>query len=238
MDTFDKFTMTPTPTSARPLLGLTVLVVEDSRFACEAIRLLCLRSGARIRRADCLRSARRHLQAYRPSVLIADLGLPDGSGADLIRELSQVKPRVDVILAISGDSNSKQTALDAGADAFISKPMESLAAFQEIVLSQLPADQRPRGPRVLPDDMIAPDMMAYQDDMAHVADVISNDPDDTMLEYLTQFLSGVAQSARDQELMIAVKSLASDRMDGKPTRSSLARLSAMVQERVNGKIAI
>ena len=34
------------PRSDRPLFGLTVLVVEDSKFACEGIRLLCLRSGA------------------------------------------------------------------------------------------------------------------------------------------------------------------------------------------------
>ena len=77
----------PSPTADRPLLGLTVLVIEDSRDACEAMRLLCLRSGARIRRADCMRAARRHLQVYRPSVVIADLGLRDGNGIDLIQEL-------------------------------------------------------------------------------------------------------------------------------------------------------
>ncbi|WP_273508590.1 response regulator, partial [Planktotalea frisia] len=88
MNELEYTSLTPAPTATRPLLGLTILVVEDSRFACDAMRLLCLRSGARIRRADCLRSARRHLQVYRPSVAIIDLGLPDGSGAELIKELA------------------------------------------------------------------------------------------------------------------------------------------------------
>ena len=87
------------PTAERPLLGLTVLIVEDSRYASEAMRLLCLRSGARIRRADSLRAARRHLQVYRPAAIIVDLGLPDGSGLDLIAELDAASPRVAALLA-------------------------------------------------------------------------------------------------------------------------------------------
>ena len=82
MDDRDFLPATPLPSASRPLLGLTILVVEDSIFACEALRLMCLRSGARLRRADCLRSARRHLQVYRPSAVIVDMGLPDGSGAE------------------------------------------------------------------------------------------------------------------------------------------------------------
>ena len=46
MDTKDPFAPNlPAPTANRPLLGLTVLVIEDSHFACEAMRLLCLRAA-------------------------------------------------------------------------------------------------------------------------------------------------------------------------------------------------
>jgi CheY-like chemotaxis protein len=77
------------PRPVLPLDGLTLLTVEDSRFASEALRLLCQRSGARLRRAETIEIALRHLSVYRPDVVIVDLGLPDGDGADLIRSLSR-----------------------------------------------------------------------------------------------------------------------------------------------------
>ncbi len=239
MDEMDPFTApSRVPTANRPLLGLTILVVEDSRFACEAMRLLCLRSGARIRRADCLKSARRHLQVYRPSVVIADLGLPDGSGTDLIEELASATPRVPVLLGTSGDDHAEDMAIAAGADGFLPKPVTSLAVFQNAVLSRLPADQRPVGPRAVHDEVICPDPMAYQDDMAHVADVLSDRSEEKTLDYVAQFVSGVARSAHDTALAQAAESLAAARRRGGPVATDTARIAGLVQERLEQKRAI
>ncbi|WP_238365086.1 response regulator [Mesobacterium pallidum] len=238
MDDIDAFDLFRLPTPVRPLLGLTVLVVEDSRFACEALRLLCLRSGARIRRADCLASARRHLQVYRPSVVIVDLGLPDGPGTDLIEELHRANPRVGVILGTSGDDFAADRAIAAGADGFLAKPATDLAAFQEAVLSHLPADRQPGGPRMINHEIVEPDRIAYRDDMAHAADVLNDGSDDQSIDYVAQFLEGVARSAEDRPLMVAAQSLAMARANGTPARMDIARIAGLIQERLNHKIAI
>ena len=237
-DDLDHYGRLNKPTAARPLAGLTVLVVEDSRFASEAVRLLCLRSGARIRRADCLRSAALHLRVYRPAVVLVDLGLPDGSGLDLIAELVKGQPRIGAILATSGDADARDSALAAGADGFMAKPLDSLAAFQQSVMTHLPTAFRPAGPRLLPDEAIRPDMLAYFDDMAHVADVMTNSSDDLTLDYIAQFLAGVARSANDRALESAATVLATRRATGRPFRSDLARVAGMIQERLGQRTTV
>ncbi|MFC3613980.1 response regulator [Lutimaribacter marinistellae] len=226
------------PTAARPLLGLTILVVEDSRYACEAMRLLCLRSGARIRRADCLRSAERHLQIYRPSVLIVDMGLPDGSGADLIEDQAHATPRVGAILGMSGDNYAESIALAAGADGFLAKPIRSLSTFQETVLSHLPADRQPRGPRLLLDEEICPDPIAYRDDMAHAVDLLNEVSDRTVLNYAAQFLRGVARAAEDHALAEAARGLSRACARGGPLGADTARVAGLVQDRLQQRRAI
>ncbi len=226
------------PTATRPLLGLTVLVVEDSRFACEAMRLLCLRSGARIRRADCLKSARRHLQIYRPSVIIVDVGLPDGSGLGLIEEMTVAQPRVAVILGTSGDDFAEDAAIAAGADGFLAKPVKSLAAFQTAILSRLPADRQPLGPHLLVDEEIRPDPVAYRDDLAHVADVLEGHSDGAILDYVAQFVGGVARSADDDVLAGAAADLARARARGGPVAGGAARIAGLLQDRLQQQGAI
>ena len=226
------------PTSERPLLGITVLMVEDSRFASEAMRLLCLRSGARIRRAGSLAAARRHLQIYNPSLAIIDMGLPDGSGAELIAELARATPRLPVVLGTSGDDGAFDQAMAAGADGFLAKPVASLAQFQSEILRHLPDHARPKGPHLVSDEVIEPDPIALQDDLAHVADILSVSSDDGLLDYIAQFLRGVARSAGDQTLENAAELLAAHRAASDPTHADVVRLAGMVNARLQTRIVI
>lgn len=164
------------PTKLRPLLGLTLLLVEDSRFTCEAVRMMCQRSGARLRRADCLKSAERHLGVYRPSIVIIDIGLPDGSGLSLIRKLHHESPRIPTILGTSGDELMHHSVLKAGADGFLTKPIESLAGFQSALLSKLPTNQQVSGPRAVIDEIIIPDPNSYCDDLRHASKLLKRAP--------------------------------------------------------------
>lgn len=232
MDTLDDLMAARQPTANRPLLGLTVLLVEDSRYACEAVRLLCLRSGARIRRADSLLNARKHLAVYRPTVVIVDVGLPDGSGLPLITALAGGSPRIDVILGTSGDATLEGEVLAAGANGFLAKPIESLAAFQSAILAHLPAERQPPSPRIVKDEVIQPDLVAFRDDLSHVAEVLSGDQDGASVDYLTQFLSGVAKSVDDKALGRAVARVATLRTQGESLSAGLSELTQIVEKRL------
>jgi len=231
METLDDLLFTRAPTARRPLLGLTVLIVEDSRFASEAVRLMCLRSGARIRRADSLENARRHLAIYRPNVLLVDVGLPDGSGLSLIRAVAGATPRIDVVLGISGEDH-RHDVLTAGANGYIAKPVGSLAAFQSAILDHLPQNRQPPSPRRVPDETIRPDPIAYRDDLSHIAQVLDDTDDDGALDYVTQFLGGIARIAQDHDLDAAVANLTKLRRAGRNPDAGVVALSQLVQTRI------
>ncbi len=213
-ESLDDFLMKQAPTAERPLLGQTVLIVEDSRFACEALRLICQRSGARIRRADTLAAAKRHLGMYRPGIVLVDIGLPDGSGLDLIRSLAAAEPRIGVIMAMSGDDDfAPVQATLAGANGFIEKPILSVIAFQKRILLELPADSQPTTLRPVGDDEVIPDALGLRDDLSLAAELLGPEPDGAMLDYITAFLIGVAKSAKDTALQSAVREVAKARRD-------------------------
>ena len=98
------------------------------------MRLMCVASGARIRRANYLGNAWRHLRVYQPDVAIIDMELPDGNGCTLIEKLSQVSPRTPTITGLSADPNQTSAAIDLVADSFVEKLLNSPTRFQSAIL--------------------------------------------------------------------------------------------------------
>jgi DNA-binding response OmpR family regulator len=208
---------------ALPLSGLTVLLVEDSRFASDALRLMCQRSGARLRRAETMEQARAHLRTYRPDVVIVDLGLPDGRGDRLIRDLV-LSRRHAVVLGISGDADGRKAALTAGAQGFLEKPMAGLVDFQRAILRHLPERlvilvEEGAGART------AGDPLSLQDDLTHAEALLDRDPDAAQQAYLSSFLSGLARIVDDPALAEAACRI------GKAP-DALPRLHRLVKDRL------
>jgi CheY-like chemotaxis protein len=230
-ETLQDLLMSQPPTPERPLLGVLVLVVEDSRFACDALRLVCQRSGARIRRAESLASATRHLRAYRPRVAIVDLGLPDGSGLTLISRLARAEPRIEVIIATSGDDTQVAAAMEAGADIFLPKPLSSVSAFQSMLLGLLPSGFHPLRLPIPAHDNVDPDPIAFKDDLSLAFDLLSGNPDARTLEYVANFLKGLGRSVGDASLGEFGDMLAALKA-GQPETGTPRTVAARLKERI------
>ncbi len=214
------------------LFAVTILLVEDSRSASEAIRLFAAELGARVRRADSLHAASRHLAIYRPSVVIVDLGLPDGDGMGLIRHLASVAKPIGAIIALSGQERAtwQGEAMAAGASACMEKPIESLRSFQNTILSVLPdADKRRPEERELALQGRASMRLAFEEDLRRawslLREAVKAD-DAEPIAYCAQFLHSVGEMIADRELDAAACSAASS-----PTGPE--RLLTLLEERLS-----
>ncbi|SLN43259.1 KDP operon transcriptional regulatory protein KdpE [Pseudoruegeria aquimaris] len=229
----------PLPLAPRgPLSGVSLLLVEDSRFASDATRLMCRHTGMRMRRAGSLETAWRHLSRDCPDVLIADVGLPDGCGLALIARLKALRTRPAVLLATSGDPGHRDAARQAGAQGFLEKPVASLARFQSAILAHLPEGDEERQPSLAAcaaPARLEPDRLAYYDDLAAARrsfaalSRIRRRAEDPGVAYLSRFVRGVARSADDPDLERAARRLSRDARRGAP---ELVQLFDLVDARL------
>lgn len=102
-----------------------ILVVEDDASARAAI-LMSLRSqGFLCSEADSGARARRVISKSRPDLVVLDLGLPDGDGLDLLRELRESDDLPVVVCSGRGTERDRVVGLDVGADDYLAKPFSA-----------------------------------------------------------------------------------------------------------------
>jgi hypothetical protein len=117
----------------------------------------------------------------------------------LISELAHASPRTQTIIGLSADPSRATAAIEARADSFIEKPLNSVAGFQSAILMNLPNHRRPMDIRLLPDLAFEADQRALQEDLVHALDLLNNN-ERAQPDYLAAFIAGVARTASDPTL--------------------------------------
>ena len=100
----------------------TLLIVEDEQAIRRFVRSALEAEGFRVHEADSLQRGLIEAATRKPDLLVLDLGLPDGDGLDLIRDLRQWSSIPVIVLSARVDEDDKIAALDLGADDYLIKP--------------------------------------------------------------------------------------------------------------------
>ena len=103
-------------------MSLNVLVVEDDREIRAMMQASLSVEGFEVQTAVSLSEARALLQHKPPDLIVLDLGLPDGDGADLVRELRKQHSTPVIVVSARHQEAQKIALLDAGADDYLTKP--------------------------------------------------------------------------------------------------------------------
>ena len=115
----------PAPTEPEAAAPRRVLVVDDNVDAADMLAILLEGRGHEVRTAYDGVSAIRAHAAFRPDVVLLDLGLPDMDGVDVCREIrGSTEGGAPLVVAVSGwgmEEDKRRTA-EAGFDAHLTKP--------------------------------------------------------------------------------------------------------------------
>jgi len=100
-----------------------VLIVEDSQSLAEIYSHTLRGEQARVVQAATLAAARAAIATDPPAVVLLDLRLPDGDGADLLKEIKRADPdAVVIVITAHGSINGAVDAIRGGAEDFLVKP--------------------------------------------------------------------------------------------------------------------
>lgn len=102
--------------------GPRVLIVDDDQALRHFLRIALSAHGYSIVESDTAASALNAVVHTRPDVIVLDLGLPDRDGIDVTRSLREWTRTPIVILSVRDQEEEKISALEAGADDYLTKP--------------------------------------------------------------------------------------------------------------------
>ena len=98
------------------------VLIEDEPQIRRFVRGALEAEGWQVHEADTLQRGLTETGTRKPDLLVLDLGLPDGDGLQLIRDVRGWSAVPIIVLSARADEADKVAALDAGADDYLTKP--------------------------------------------------------------------------------------------------------------------
>jgi len=119
-----------------------ILVVDDEVQIRRLLRITLESAGHSVREVETGRLALDEVARRAPDAVILDLGLPDMSGLEVLRRLREWSRVPVLVLTVRSAEADKVTALDAGADDYLTKPFGAaeLTARLRAILRRVPAE--------------------------------------------------------------------------------------------------
>ncbi|MDZ4658342.1 MAG: response regulator [Bythopirellula sp.] len=99
-----------------------IAIIEDETPIRRFLRASLSVEGFRVIEATTIEEGLRVVTQQMPALVLLDLGLPDGDGIDLVRQIREWSALPIVVISARGQEDSKIAALDAGADDYLTKP--------------------------------------------------------------------------------------------------------------------
>jgi len=102
--------------------GARILIIDDESQIRKMLKVALSAHGYEIKEASFGKDGIDKAALYHPDMVILDLGLPDITGFEVIKQLREWSQVPVIILSVKEQEEDKIKALDAGADDYITKP--------------------------------------------------------------------------------------------------------------------
>lgn len=131
--------------------GPLILVIEDEPQMRRFIRASLTARGYQMLEGSTLKEAKLLASSHNPDLLLLDLGLPDGDGIELTKDLREWSQMPIIVLSARGLEADKVAALDSGADDYLTKPfgVDELLARIRVALRHAVGDAKSEAQPVL-----------------------------------------------------------------------------------------
>lgn len=126
-----------------------ILVVDDDFAIRRLLRNTLARAGHAVVEAEDAKAALRTAAAERPDAILLDLGLPDRDGLSIIPLLRAQGDAVILVVSARDAVEEKVTALDLGADDFVTKPFDTDELLARLRVALRHRDQSDAAPKVV-----------------------------------------------------------------------------------------